>query len=241
MKMKRLSTGCSSLDELLDGGIEYGSITEVYGEGGSGKTNLSLQLSRNTVRAGRKVVFIDTESVSPERLHQICTDENNDCDFDAVSSQIIFFTPYSLKEQSAAIQKAEKLLASGIDVGLIVLDSATIFYRVDLGNGNDNEPRKVLTRMITRILTMARRYDIPAFVTTQVYADPDADVLRPVGGTGMSHNAKTIVQLEQGEYGYRRAVVKKHRSIPKGKSVWFRITGLGIEDPEEGYEGLEVA
>jgi DNA repair protein RAD51 len=35
-----LSTGCNALDELLKGGIETGSITEIYGEFRTGKTQL---------------------------------------------------------------------------------------------------------------------------------------------------------------------------------------------------------
>jgi predicted ATP-dependent serine protease len=36
----RLPTGCKSMDSLLDGGIEAGQITQVYGPPGSGKTQL---------------------------------------------------------------------------------------------------------------------------------------------------------------------------------------------------------
>jgi len=35
-----LTTGCGSLDELLKGGIETGSITEIYGEFRTGKTQI---------------------------------------------------------------------------------------------------------------------------------------------------------------------------------------------------------
>ena len=34
----------SSLDKLLGGGIEKGSITQFYGPPGSGKTNISLKI-----------------------------------------------------------------------------------------------------------------------------------------------------------------------------------------------------
>ena len=71
--LARLPTGCPSLDELLGGGVEAGALTLVYGEPGSGKTSLALQLSREVLASGGKsVLFIDTEGLSAERLEQVC-------------------------------------------------------------------------------------------------------------------------------------------------------------------------
>ncbi len=74
--LARLSTGCAGLDELLGGGVEPGVLTLVYGEPGSGKTSLALQLSREVLNnGGKSVLFIDTEGLSMERLKQVCGDE----------------------------------------------------------------------------------------------------------------------------------------------------------------------
>ena len=66
--MKRLLLKCKPLDNLIGGGLERNTVTEIYGEAGSGKTNLCLQASRECVNAGEKVAYIDTEGVSVERL-----------------------------------------------------------------------------------------------------------------------------------------------------------------------------
>ena len=66
--MNILSLGCQSLDALLGGGLESGIITRVYGEAGTGKTNLCLQAARECVLSGKKVAYIDTEGVSVERI-----------------------------------------------------------------------------------------------------------------------------------------------------------------------------
>ena len=60
----RVPTGCNSLDSLLRGGVEAGAVTELFGEGGSGKTNLCLQLARNVALDDKKVIYVDTEGVS---------------------------------------------------------------------------------------------------------------------------------------------------------------------------------
>ena len=42
----QLTTGSKELDQLLDGGVETGSITELFGEFRTGKTQLCHQLCR---------------------------------------------------------------------------------------------------------------------------------------------------------------------------------------------------
>ena len=70
-----LTTGSTALDELLKGGIETGSITELYGEFRTGKTQLchqlcvTCQLPRSQGGGEGKALFIDTEGTfRPQRL-----------------------------------------------------------------------------------------------------------------------------------------------------------------------------
>ena len=39
-KEERISTGSKNLDDLLEGGIETRAVTEIYGEYGTGKTQI---------------------------------------------------------------------------------------------------------------------------------------------------------------------------------------------------------
>ena len=43
----------SSLDELLGGGIEKGTITQIFGPPSSGKSNIALNLAVNVAKIGR--------------------------------------------------------------------------------------------------------------------------------------------------------------------------------------------
>ncbi|MDY6769796.1 MAG: helix-hairpin-helix domain-containing protein, partial [Candidatus Nanohaloarchaea archaeon] len=77
----RISTGSDEFDELMGGGIESQSITEVYGEYGSGKTQVALQLAVNVQRGedGQKAIFIDTEDTFvPERVQEIAEAQDMD-------------------------------------------------------------------------------------------------------------------------------------------------------------------
>ena len=69
----KYSTGCKNIDELLGGGFESGTVTQLYGEAGSGKTNICLQVAVDCARKGESVIFIDSEGFSPERFLQIAS------------------------------------------------------------------------------------------------------------------------------------------------------------------------
>ncbi len=223
----KLKINCTSLDDLLGGGIEAGAVTELYGEGGTGKTNISLQLTRNSVLSGKKVIFIDTEGVSHERFRQICGKDHGD-----INKEVLFFSPFSLSEQESMVQQAVKILESDSDpnIGLIVLDSATIFYRMSLGCEDEQAHRQCLSRQIILLLAAARKYDLPVVITNQVFMDIENDTVAPIGGHILLHNAKTIIKLERVTDNVRRATLMKHRSLAEGLYSEFKITGNGIED-----------
>ncbi len=74
----KLTWGVEEVDELLGGGVETQSITEVYGEFGSGKSQVTHQLSVN-VQLPREhgglegsAIFIDSEDTfRPERIEDM--------------------------------------------------------------------------------------------------------------------------------------------------------------------------
>lgn len=63
----RISTGIGELDRVLGGGIVVGSLSLVGGDPGIGKSTLLLQVCRNLVNSGHKVLYISGE----ESLRQI--------------------------------------------------------------------------------------------------------------------------------------------------------------------------
>src|SRR3712207_3137434 len=73
MHMKaNISTGSKALDGLLGGGIHTGMITDIYGESGSGKSQLCFTLCANCARDAVTTLFIDTAGTfRPERIVEI--------------------------------------------------------------------------------------------------------------------------------------------------------------------------
>jgi len=88
----KYSTGCKSIDELLGGGFESGTVTQLYGEAGSGKTNICLQAAVECAKKGESVIFIDSEGFSPERFLQIAQSRTGGSeDVESIARRIMIY------------------------------------------------------------------------------------------------------------------------------------------------------
>lgn len=218
--VERTPLGCPKFDRLLGGGIESGCVTMVYGEAGAGKTNVCLQVARNVAESGRKVIYLDTEGLSKERLAQLF--KGNE---DAIRN-ILISEVHSLEEQTDRIEMASKIVSSGVS-SLIIIDSLTMFYRL---RHDESKARNEFVRQTEMLLEIARKYDVSVLITSQVYSSLTSGRVEFLGGHALNHNAKTILRLEKLDNGRRKAVIVKHRSLPEGRSTYYIITETGIED-----------
>lgn len=66
-----IPTGLEEIDHMLHGGLKVG-IVDIYGAPATGKTQLALQVTRNCIAGGGRVIFQDTSGkFRPERLLQM--------------------------------------------------------------------------------------------------------------------------------------------------------------------------
>ena len=223
MKPERVSTGSLPLDDLLGGGLERRTITQIYGEPASGKSTFCLMAVVASLRSGNSVVYIDTEGFSVERFTQIAGENAG-----AFADRLYLFEPIDFAQQGAMIADAEGLLRKrdGAPVDLLVMDSATALYRTELDLGRE-AVRKLSHHMI-KLLGLAKKYDIPVLITNQIYMDVERDRVAGLGGTALEHISKAIIRLEKKD-SVRRAMLRKHRSRPEGLSFDFVITEDGIK------------
>jgi DNA repair protein RadB len=226
-----LSTGCSALDDLLGGGLERGTVTQLYGAPGAGKTNVALSAVTEAVAEGGTAVFVDTEGLSVDRFEQVLSARVDDVE--AASSRVIVQAAHDFDEQTEAVRDVGDF-AERADV--VVLDSATGFYRLRRTEDEESgDALRAVANQVTHLLSLARRNDLVVVVTNQVYSDPesDGDRVRPLGGHTLSHWTGTVVRLERFRGGKRRATLEKHRSRPEGEQARFQITDSGIEDVDQ--------
>jgi len=217
--MKRLQLKCKPLDDLLGGGIESKIITKIYGEAGSGKTNLCLQASRECANNGKRVAYIDSEGASLERLGQICKNYS----YEKILKNILFFSPSSLEDQEKMVKNAINVK----DLDLIIMDTINLFYRINLEEDKEGAMRS-FTRQMADLQIAVREKDFHAIVVEQVYTDKNGDI-KPFTNRDTEHMVKATVRLEKIGIGKRQATIIKHRSQPEEKKAIFKITAKGLE------------
>nr|WP_264475084.1 DNA repair and recombination protein RadB [Salinirubrum litoreum] len=227
-----MTTGCAPVDDLLGGGFERGAVTQVYGEPAAGKTNLALSAAVAVAADGGRAVYVDTEGLSLERFQQladaVATPEQS---VEDITSRIVVSEAYDFEDQEQAVRDTADFADTA---DLIVLDSATGFYRLQRGEDQQaGDTLRRLGRQVQHLLSLARRHDVAVVLTNQVFADPDSDRVRPLGGNTLEHLTAAVLRLDRFRGGNRRATLEKHRAKAAGESAQFQITDAGLSAVEE--------
>lgn len=239
--VSRLTTGSKALDKLVGGGLETQTITEFYGEYGSGKSQLCHQLCVNVQLPPEQggldgaALYIDTENTfRTERIVQMA--QHLGLDPEQVCKRIIYAEAYTSDHQIFLLENADKVVKDN-GVRLIVVDSLTSHFRSEYLGRQMLAPRQQkLNKHMHRLIRLARAFNTVAVVTNQVMAKPDVffgDAVHPIGGHIVAHTSHTRVYLRKSARGrIRIARLVSSPYLPEGESV-LRITENGIEDIEE--------
>jgi len=237
----RLTTGSKTLDQLLGGGLETQTITEFYGEYGSGKSQICHQLCVNVQLPPEKgglgggALYIDTENTfRTERIVQMA--KHLGLDPYEVVKNIIYAEAYTSDHQMFLLENADEVIKEN-NIRLIIIDSLTAHFRSEyLGREMLAERQQKLNKHLHRLIRLARAFNAVAVVTNQVMAKPDVffgNVVHPVGGHVVAHTSHTRVYLRKSARGpIRIARLVSSPYLPEGETV-FKITENGVEDVEE--------
>ncbi|MCJ7730851.1 DNA repair and recombination protein RadA [Candidatus Bathyarchaeota archaeon] len=238
--IRRLSTGCSSLDTLLNGGIESQSLTEFYGEFGSGKSQLCHQLCV-TVQLGEaqgglngSVLYIDTEATfRPERVQQIAP--RFGIKPSEVLKGIVYAEAYTSNHQTVLLDNADEVIKEN-NIKLIIIDSVMSHFRSEyIGREMLANRQQQLNKHLHKLMRLSRAFNTVAVITNQVMASPDAffsKAVTPVGGHILGHMSHNRIFLRKGRNNMRIAKLTASPSLPEGE-VPMRITERGIESDDD--------
>ncbi len=236
-KLGLISTGSPQLDTLLGGGVETQAVTEVFGEFGSGKTQLAHQLCVNVQRPPEQkglnanAIYVDTENTfRPERIR----DMSVALALDPVKAlqNIFYIRSYNTDQQLLIGDKTEAIVEEK-NVRLVVIDSLTAHFRAEFtGRGMLADRQQKLNRYLMTLHRIADLHDLAVLVTNQVMARPDVffgDPTRPIGGHVVAHSATTRIYLRKSKAPKRIARIFDSPNLPEGEAV-FTITEQGIRD-----------
>jgi DNA repair protein RadA len=237
----RLTTGSKALDGILDGGLETQTITEFYGEYGSGKSQICHQLCVNVQlppeRGGLNgaALYVDTENTFRlERISQMS--KHLGLDPAQVVKNIIYAEAYTSDHQMFLLENADEVIKAN-NVKLIIVDSLTAHFRSEYIGREMLAPRQQrLNKHMHKLIGLARAFNAVAVVTNQVMAKPDiffGDAIHPIGGHIVGHTSHTRIYLRKSAHGpVRIARLVSSPYLPEGEEI-LKVTENGIEDVSE--------
>ena len=160
--MQMIPTGLQKLDEFLSGGIPSGIIVDIFGGAGTGKTQLLLQLSINSIKNGGHVLYLDTTGeFRPERILEIQKQTKTDYDF---LQQITVSRLTNTSEQIKSIKNIQNNHFS-----LIVIDNITDLFSYEYKkNELIVEKNFVFMKYMHDLSKFAIRNKIPIVVTNMI-------------------------------------------------------------------------
>jgi DNA repair protein RadA len=237
-KEERISTGSKNLDDLFDGGIETRAVTEIYGEYGTGKTQLCHTLcimvqKKSKYEITNKALYIDTENTfRPERIVSIALARN--LDPDAALENIIVSKVYNSAHQELIIEEIGPIIDAN-NVKLLIVDSAVALYRSEyLGRATLSERQQRLNKFMHMLVRIAETYAVAVLATNQIQSSPDAifgDAFKPTGGHVVAHTSTYRVYLKRS--GKNRIARMVDSPCHPEREVLFMLSEQGVGDPYE--------
>jgi RecA/RadA recombinase len=221
------------IDTLLDGGVQTGLVTHIYGPAGSGKTTFALHASISAAVDGHNILYLDTEQTFPtSRLLQVMGKEINE----EILHRIIISQPSSFQEQGNQFSELRKNGGDpwgASDLRLVVVDTIGNYYRSE----TSKRPRGIVFKELTErqmpdLLKAAKRYDVAVLVLNQTTSNLSCnEEFTPVGGDAISRFTKYEIRLEIDEtmncIGCA-TTEKTPRKLRNGKKARYAITSTGI-------------
>eukprot|EP00072_Mus_musculus_P061482 XP_011242336.1 PREDICTED: DNA repair protein RAD51 homolog 2 isoform X5 [Mus musculus] len=205
-----LSTTLCALDEALHGGVPCGSLTEITGPPGCGKTQFCIMMSvlatLPTSLGGLEgaVVYIDTESAfTAERLVEIAESRfpqyfNTEEKLLLTSSRVHLcreLTCEGLLQRLESLE--EEIISKGVK--LVIVDSIASVVRKEFDpklQGNIKERNKFLGKGASLLKYLAGEFSIPVILTNQITTHlsgalpSQADLVSPADDLSLSEDAR---------------------------------------------------
>ena len=245
-EVRKLQMLVPEFDEMMGGGVETKSISEFYGEFGSGKSQISHQMAVNVQLPEElgglhgSCVYIDTENTfRPERIEQMVNGLEIDDEvpsYETILEHIHVAKGYNSDHQMLLVDSARELASELKDtdypVRLFIVDSLTAHFRAEYaGRGTLSVRQQKLNKHMYDLAKLADDFNAVVIVTNQVQSNPAVffgDPTRPIGGNIVGHASKFRVYLRKSKGGKRVAKLVDSPNLPDGEAA-FSVELVGLK------------
>lgn len=207
------------LDELLGGGILGGTILDISGQGGSGKTQLAMQISLNSLQQG-KVLYQDTSGgFRPERMLQMIQTRGLE---PSLLDDVIVARMTNTAEQLEYVKKI-----SVMQPRLVVIENITDLFSFEYSKEASLLEKHVrFMKYMHELSFLAIQSKIAVVVTNVVRNIDEKEVENMNNSISMFVHKK--IKLQKDGKKYRAQVLP---SFGGKKEIMYKITPYGIESP----------
>lgn len=223
------------MNYILYGGIARNTITELFGEEGSGKTTTALDLVKNAQlifkkeKNNKKVVYLDAENTLDEEwANTLGVDIKN----------LIMIRPQTQTTEQI-LDIVEKLIQTN-EVGMLVIDSVAVLvpqqiYEESYEKKNYGGNAASFTRFVSKIVPQLRKYDCTLLLINQVRQDinnPYNEFIT-TGGQALKHQCSVRLMFRRGElYDSKGNAVPNRFENPIGHQVKCSVVKTKICRPD---------
>ncbi|MBT8242640.1 MAG: recombinase RecA [Nitrosopumilus sp.] len=165
-----ISTGLQKLDQFLSGGIPDGVIVDIFGENGTGKTLLLLQLLINSVKNGGNVLYLDTTGgFRPERILEIQKE------FEIGINLLDKITVSRITNTSEQIKSVNNIISNNFS--LIVIDNITDLFSYEYQNNESTfKKNSLFMKYMHSLSNFAITKKIPIIITNMIRTSDDKEI-----------------------------------------------------------------
>ncbi|SHO42936.1 Rad51 [Nitrosotalea sinensis] len=217
--MAFISTGLLGLDELLGGGISAGTITDISGPGGSGKTQLAMQISLNSLQQST-VLYQDTSGgFRPERMLEMIKMRGLE---PSLLDDVIVARITNTAEQLEYVKKIPAMQPR-----LVVIENITDLFSFEYSKESSMLEKHVLFIKYMHELSFLAVQNKIAVVVTNVVRNMDGREVENLNNS-ISMFVHKKIKLQKDGKKYQAQVLP---SFGGKKEILYTITQSGIEAP----------
>jgi RecA/RadA recombinase len=229
--MMTISTGSKALDDALGGGIHTGMITDLYGESGSGKSQLCFTLCANYAKNSDNILFIDTTGAfRPERIMEISGSKLS-------LEKITYIRPFTTTEQNNATRKIIEVRPR-----LVVIYTLTSLFSTEWPGP---ERHRAIMKYLHELAVLAISLRSAIVITNTIRSGPPVTLVDQAGRTV----GQAVVPWQQREFLGSSVSIYSHIKVkleivdsatssfqavlvqpPRKEPIPFVITPFGISD-----------